>query len=340
MNKEQVNKIKEECLFPDTCENSSLIETHISWIVLTDQFAFKIKRPVRFSFVDFSTLEKRKHYCHLEVKLNSRLAPEMYLGVFPVTKKLFDPGVPDEENETIDYAIQMLRMDNEKEMDKLLKNNLVKETLLKRLAEVIARFHKKAKVIKDAFDTTGFQEEYADISTVLDVINEKIGKAWGDKILRCIEKSNSYLNAHRSLINERIINGFHRDCHGDLNASNIFLYEDPVIFDCIEFNKKYRHIDVLNEIAFLCVDLDFFNKKDLSTLFYKYYVEAFGEDQGDFSKGLFMYYKSYRANIRAKVTTISLSKAKDDSEKMDQIKKYIELMSEYCENIPKTETSH
>jgi len=334
MNKTQVHKMMEECLFPDTCENSKLLETHISWVVLTDQFAFKIKRPVKHSFLDFSTFEKRKYFCEQEVELNSRLAPEMYIGVFPITTNMFDPGIPNEENQIIDFALQMLRMDNEKEMDKLLKDNRVKEISIKRLAEIIAKFHKNARVIRDAFDTSGFQDEYADILTVSEIINKKIGKSWQDKILSCIEKSNSYLNASRSLMNHRIIKGFHRDCHGDLNASNIFLYDDPVVFDCIEFNKKFRHIDILNDIAFLCVDIDFYEKKELSNLFYKHYQESLGEDQDDFSRGLFLYYKSYRANIRAKVTAISLNNTDDNTEKVTHIKKYIELMNEYCENIP------
>jgi uncharacterized protein len=147
--------------------------------------------------------------------------------------------------------------------------NEVSESQLAKLARKIARFHKDAKVIKNAFDTLGFQQEYADILSVSDIIINELGKEWNTKVEQCIARSKNYLNSMRSYNNERIINGFQRDCHGDLNASNIFLYDDPVIFDCIEFNDKFRYIDVLNEIAFLCVDLDFYAGKNLMIVFIK-----------------------------------------------------------------------
>lgn len=334
MNIDQINKLVDDCLLPDTCENSSLIETHISWVILTDNYAFKIKRPVKLSFLDFSTPDKRKHYCNEEVTLNRRLAPEMYIGVFPIKQDLLQGKMPDKENEILDYAVQMKRMDNNKEMDKLLKKNEVSEPKLEKLAQKIAGFHKEAKVIKNAFDTLGFHKEYADILTVSDIIVDQLGREWNTKIERCIARSKNYLNNIRSYNNERIISGFQRDCHGDLNASNIFLYDDPVIFDCIEFSKKFRHIDILNEIAFLCVDIDFYSGEKLSDSFYTSYLQAFGIKEDKMSKNLFLFYKSFRANIRAKVTLISMKDQPDDLEKSEHARKYIELMEKYCCRLP------
>lgn len=333
MNRDQINTLKKKCLFPDTCKNSSLTETHISWVLLTDNYAFKIKRPVKFSFLDFSTLEKRKFFCNKELELNSRLAPEMYIRVIPIKNDVLQTKENNKDDDIIDYAVQMKRMDNAREMDKLLKKNKVKESQLEKLAKKIASFHKNTDIIKGAFDTNGFQEEYSDILSVLDNINIKIEKSLKDKVNHCIEKSNKYLNKIRSYNNERIINGFLRDCHGDLNASNIFLYSDPVIFDCIEFNEAFRHIDILNEIAFLCVDIDFYAGKNLSDAFYKSYLQAFGMEEDEISKGLFYFYKSYRANIRAKVTLISMNEHPDDKEKLKHAKKYIELMNKYADKF-------
>jgi uncharacterized protein len=121
MNIDQINKLVDDCSFPDTCEDSSLIETHISWVVLTDHYAFKIKRPVKLSFLDFSTPDKRKHFCNREVELNSRLAAEMYIGVFPVKSGMLQDKESDKDDEIVDYAVQMKRMDNAREMDKLLR---------------------------------------------------------------------------------------------------------------------------------------------------------------------------------------------------------------------------
>lgn len=337
MDKEQILKIKDECLLPDTCnQHSALYETHISWVVLTDQYAFKIKRPVKLSFVDFSTLEKRKYFCHQEVELNRRLAPEMYLDVYPVTRKMIQGKIDSDEedqDEIIDYAVQMKRMDNDRQMDKMLKENQVNEDHISALALKIARFHKNTRIVKNAFNTSRFQKEYADIETELTEINQRLGTGWGEKVSICKRKAYDFLNNHRSYCNDRILNDFQRDCHGDLNASNILLYKDPVIFDCIEFNEDYRIIDVLNDIAFLCVDLDFYGKSNLGNLLYQQYLEAFGAEEDELSQKLFAFYKSYRANIRAKVSLIHLVENPHQDQNAAPVKKYIDLMEAYCKEF-------
>ncbi len=324
----------DNCGLPDGCRNMDFRETHISWVVMTEHYAFKIKRPVRYSFLDFSSPEKREIYCRLELKLNRRLAPEMYLDVIPITGHMVDPNVHNGEN-VIDHAVKMKRMDNNREMDMMLKNKAVGKSDIEKLAVRIARFHSNAQVVKNAFDTLGFQEEYADIMKQEDFVSEALGEEWAGKIKQCVNKSRDYLNAGRSFFNERIISGFRKDCHGDLNARNIFLYDDPVIFDCIEFNKDFRQIDVLNDIAFLCVDLDFFGAEELSEFFYKKYLEAGGMEDEDETRRLFVYYKSYRANVRAKVTMISAAQQKKGPKRkqLAGIRKYIGLMAGYSESF-------
>jgi uncharacterized protein len=332
MDKKQVENIMENCSFPGKCENPELVETHISWIIMAEDFVYKIKRPVKFSFLDFSTLEKRKYFCEEELKLNRRMEPEMYLDVLPVTAdlKIAEDG---QDANIVDYALKMKRMDNSKEMDKLLAENKVTKEYIEKLAEKIARFHKNTRVIKNAFRTLEFHEEFADIATQYDFISKKIGDDAKQKVSMCIENSFNYLNKIRSFSNERVISGFQRDCHGDLNATNIFLYDEPVIFDCIEFSSELRQIDVLNDIAFLCVDLDFYGRDDLSELFYEKYREFFGMEENDEELELFRYFKSYRANVRAKVTMINIQKQNDseDTRKLNDVKKYIDLMAGYMD---------
>ncbi len=332
MNKEQILRMKEECLIPDTCENSAFSETHISWVVLADNYAFKIKRPVKYSFLDFSTLEKRKFYCHQEVKLNKRLEPDMYLGVIPLTKSLL-AGESSGNDAIIDYAVKMKRMDNDKEMHKLLADNKVTKKQLEKLAQKIAQFHKNTQVIKSAFNTSGMIDDFSDIMNAVknDSGYQTLSQEYKDIIIKCIEKSKKYLNDNRSFFNERVISGFQRDCHGDLKATNIFLYDDPVIFDCIEFNEELRHIDILNDIAFLCVDLDFHGSKSMSSYFVNKYIEAFKLEE--IPKPLFNYYKSYRANIRAKVNLLRLKEHPDDKQTIEDAKKYINLMNKYVEQF-------
>ena len=329
MEKKFIEKMLDECLFPDSCKNKELVETHISWIALTDQYAFKVKRPVTYSFLDFSILEKRQYFCRREVELNRRLAPEMYLGVLPITEE----GVIEEDEasgkEIIDYAVQMERMDNALKMDRLLEENKVSESDLNRLAAKIARFHQDSKAIKDVFDTPGFQEKFEDILSIMDDAGEWLGKEWVKKIKNCVQRSDTYLNGHRSYFNERIIEGFRRDGHGDLNASNIFLYDDPVIFDCIEFNDEFRHLDILNDIAFLCVDLDFYGPESMSEYFYNTYLDYVKMKREEASDRLFSYFKCYRANVRAKVTALSLKESNEQDPDLADVRKYLELMNQY-----------
>lgn len=335
MNKEQVEYMMNHCTFPDTCNEPVLKETHISWVVLTDNFAFKIKRPVKFSFLDFSSPDKRKFYCHQELKLNRRSAPDMYLKVIPVTNQMAGLATEEEEKEVIDYAVQMKRMDNSLEMDRMLKNDEVTGQHIDKLAQKVAQFHKKVRVLKNAFATLTFQKRFADIKDVSTYLSEKAGAEWETRINESVDKSFNYLNSIRNLSNHRVITGFHKNCHGDLNASNVFLYDDPVIFDCIEFNSDYRRIDILNDVAFLCVDLDFFGKQDLSERFYERYLHFYGIEDDPQSRKLFVYYKSYRASVRAKVILIDMKTNPETSNEgmLEDAKKYILMMEEYLKDF-------
>ncbi len=320
---------------PGNYINTGLKETHISWIILTDDFAYKIKRPVRYSFADFSSPEKRKYFCYKELELNRRLAPDMYLDVLPVTNKMTGAIQENEREKVIDHAIQMKRMDNNREMDKLLEKDKVTKKHIDSLARKISDFHKKARVIVAPFNIENLKEDYSDIKSVGSYVKEMAGGDTEKKIANCIEKSSTFLNDNKDLINERVKNDSRKDCHGDLNAYNIFLYDDPVIFDCIEFNDDFRHIDILNEIAFLCVDLDFFERDDLGELFCDKYFKYSGAEDNRDTKKLLNYFKSYRANIRAKVTIMSAEKSGADinSQKLIDAQKYVDLMTKYSESI-------
>jgi len=332
MNEKEIKKIMESCGLPDSCKNIELKETHISWVILTDNYAFKIKKPVSFSFLDFSGLEERKYYCEEELALNRRLEPEIYLEVIPVTKGMLTKEGDNEE--IVDYTVKMKRLDNSKEMISMLDRDEVHREHIEALAEKIADFHRKARIIKNAFDTTGFQEKFADIESQLPVIKERFGKEKKDMVTDCLKKSHSYLNRNRSFFNDRIIFGHRKDIHGDLNATNIFLYDEPVIFDCIEFDKEYRQIDIMNEVAFLCVDLDFYEKQDLREYFTNKYYEFYGIKENTKQREMFNYYKAYRANVRAKISLIdALEKKKNNEKEIKNAKRYLDLMNEYFNEI-------
>jgi uncharacterized protein len=335
MDYHQVNKLMSNGTFPDKSHKPMLKETHISWVILRSKYAYKIKKPVQYSFLDFSTLEKRKYYCEREVELNKRLASKMYLKAMPVflDDETFSLV---EGNSIIDYAVMMNKMDSSKEMRAMLERNSVSDTTIEKLAKRIAAFHLNAAVVKNKFDIDNMREKYNDLSSVKEFISEHCDSSFADIINRAIQRSDTFLNSKRNYFQERSSQGMIRDVHGDLHSGNIFLYEDPVIFDCIEFNDDFRHIDVLDEIAFFCMDLEAYNRADLSRLFYdNYFLHSKMKETGE-SKTLFNYYKSYRANVRAKTNALNAMASVDDEVRLEmkmETEKYLKLLESYSIKI-------
>src|SRR5665213_1232157 len=314
MTKEHINSLLLNGKFPEETGKRELMETHISWVILCDQFVYKIKKPVHYSFVDFSTLALRLHYCNREIELNKRLTQNVYIEVLPVNEWQDKIIIGGKKGTIIDYAVKMHKLDTEKRMDKLLTQHVVTELDIKKLAEQIAFFHKNTTIIyqKDLLD---IREKFNDLEGEKEYLSKQLDSSFSAIIDRAVEFSNTFLNKNKTLIAKRLRDGFYRDCHGDLHSRNIFLLPDPVPFDCIEFNDDFRQIDVLNEVAFLCMDLDAFDRKDLSALFLEYYNHFFPTMKTANERDLFIYYKSYRANIRAKVSTLRAKSATRDEER-------------------------
>ncbi len=166
MTRDQVNYIIDNKTFPYPTDGIKLIETHISWVILTDQYVYKIKKPIEFSFLNFSTLEKRKEYCEKEVKLNKRLVPEMYLEVLPIKKSNGKYHILDNQGTIIDYAVLMRRMDETKQLDLLLDHGTVKVASIIKLADVLVSFHQEAVIVPEGEDWRELYKEFEDIVSV------------------------------------------------------------------------------------------------------------------------------------------------------------------------------
>lgn len=336
MTSEQIDRLLETGKFPEFNDRPGFIETHISWILLCGDLVYKIKKPLHYSFLDFSTLEKRKYYCDREIVLNKRLTENIYLDVQPVREITGGFYIGNEEpGEIIDYAVRMRRVEGGRQMDLLLLNNKVTASDIQHLAKKIATFHTGAAIVyqKDIMD---IQKKFADLENEKDFLKESLDIQSVETISRAINTSNAFMQKSSSLLAGRQKAGFFRDCHGDLHSRNIFLLPDPQPFDCIEFNDDYRQIDVLNEVAFLCMDLDAFNRKDLSDIFLNYYNRFFNTMKTIEDYHLFIYYKSYRANIRAKVNSLRARSATNESERklcLSEAAKYLWLMDQYIKMI-------
>lgn len=275
-----------------------LVETHISWILISEHIVYKIKKPVTFSFLDFSTLELRKHYCEEEVRLNNRLTENIYIDVQPI----------EQSGTILDYGVRMHKVDRALQMDVLLAAQKVTPGHIRALAEKMVAFHKSSAIIGDK-DPLDIPQKFRDL------------KGEDERINNAMKINDTFQQQHAQLLAQRVKDGLVRDCHGDLHTRNIFLLTTPQPFDCIEFNDDIRQIDVLNEIAFLCMDLEAADRADLSTLFADYYNELFPV----MNKTLFNYYKAYRANVRAKVSLIGAQQ--DDADK------YLQLMDQYLKML-------
>ena len=335
MTKDQINKLLSEGKFPEFTRHCELIETHISWVIIGDQFVYKIKKPIQYSFLDFSTIELRKHFCEREIELNNRLTEGIYIDVQRIHGLNDCIIVGGDEGKLLDHCVRMHKMDREKQMDALLVNNKVNEADIKNLAGKIGRFHQSTNIIYDE-DIMDIKEKFADLATEKEFLDNNLGSENRDIIDHAIHTSNDFMEKNKELLDERLKAGYFRDCHGDLHSRNIFLLPSPQPFDCIEFNDDFRQIDVLNEVAFLCMDLDSFDRQDLSSMFIDLYNENFSTVETESDRRLFTYYKSYRANVRAKVNSLRARTASGQAIKqkaLGETNKYLKLMNHYMDTL-------
>ena len=318
-------------------DRPELVETHISWVLMARNEVFKIKKPLQFTFLDFSTLEKRKHFCEQEVVLNRRLAPEMYLGVVPIREGEGLDTQGNGQGPVVEYAVWMRRMDETSQLDRLLEQGGVAPADMVGLARMVAAFHRQAEVVADAEDWLEIYREFEDLRSVLPVLESCLGAGARDVVDWALDASKPFLKGLKGRIEARKSAGFVRDGHGDLHCRNIFMTRPPVIFDCIEFSDELRTLDVLSEIGFLCMDLERLGREDLSEAFNREYQQHFPCIENNADRQLLLFYKMYRANVRTKVTALALGPGLEeggpDIEALGQLQGYYRLFEAYAKNL-------
>jgi aminoglycoside phosphotransferase family enzyme len=310
-----------------------LTQTHISFVFLTRNFVYKVKKAVNFGFLDFTTLEKRRFFCEKELELNKRLCGNMYLEVVPINRsnviKIKGKG------ETVEYAVKMRRIPQEKMMSNLLEEKKVDRKLIDAIANIIAGFHSKA-------ETNARINEFGSMAIIetnwkenFEQTREFVGKTISMTDFRSIsERIDDFMKRSASLFEKRMEEGRVRDCHGDIHSGNIFVADRIYIFDAIEFNERFRYSDVASDIAFLAMDLDFKDRIDLSNFFVKRYVEYSGDQE---LTKLLPFYKCYRAYVRGKVVSFKLKDPNLSREEkraaMKEAKAYFKLASTYAKTF-------
>lgn len=287
-------------------KKARVIQTHISWVLLDGSFAYKIKKPVRFSFVDYSTLEKRKYFCERENQINSRLCPDLYLGTVPISKK--DQKIYlEKKGKILDYAVKMREIPQEHRMDHLIEKDGVQYDHVRKIAEILVDFHAKTGQAPNKFGSINVIKENFAPSFKAKIIVEKFFSA-SEKVDKIKDKVHKFLKKNEDLFKRRVFEGRIRNCHGDVRTKNIFIHEENIyLFDAIEFNDQISSCDVAAEIAFLAMDLDFHGRKDLGQVFLQKYVEATNDLEID---KMIDFYQCYRAMVEALVQSYLLADVK------------------------------
>jgi aminoglycoside phosphotransferase family enzyme len=253
----------------------------------------------------------------------------IYIDVVPVYDDGNSWNIGGGKGKVKEYAVRMKLLRPDKKMDTMLRQQQVKKENILSLAKTVAAFHKNSTSITAPFDISEARALFNDIGSVRNFIRKQIGETYSALITEAIRWSNAFLRIHASDFQDRVMQGFKRDVHGDLHSGNIFLYKKPVIFDCIEFNDSYRQIDVINETGFFCMDLEANRKKSLSDLFLKEYMRHFPCFRTKEDERLFTYFKCFRANVRAKVNAISAQQAPDSRKYLLAVQTYLQLMRSY-----------
>ena len=326
-----INALLNPSIYDHAVDKIELVETHISWVLLTGDFAYKIKKPVNFGFLDFSSLEKRQYYCEEELRLNRRFAPQLYLDVITITGTEDQPSI-NGKGEVLEYAVKMKQFPSESLLSTKLDSGDLREAHMDWLAQVIADFHQKANIAK-AKSKFGTLEAIAQpVSENIQQIRHQIQEPDILLQLDSIEKwSKTAFKRLYPELRKRKQEGYIRECHGDLHLGNIIqLHEKIIPFDCLEFNENLRWIDVLSEIAFLVMDLDDHQRTDLARRLLNKYLEHTGDYR---NLAVLQYYMVYRAMVRAKVNALRLNQDGLAQQEIDSIhnecKSYITLGNLY-----------
>lgn len=323
--------LMEPSAYPEPTSRVELIQTHISYVFLTDRFAYKVKKPVDLGFLNFTTLRRRYYYLEQELILNRRLCPEIYLAVLPIVaqgERLKVGG----KGKAVEYALRMVRMPQDRMMDEVADRGELSREVMDRLIALLVPFYREAatgprinKYGEPAVISFNHEENFSRTEAL-------VGEFLSRELFAEIRTfARTFLAQNRPLFLRRIEEGRIRDCHGDLHMRNICLADGIYIFDCIEFNPRFRYGDVAADIDFLAMDLDFHGFRDLS----RYLVEGYAEAAGDPDLLVMLdFYKCYRAYVRGKINAFAAGEGELPPEARKEAKSlaqaYFHLAGEYA----------
>jgi aminoglycoside phosphotransferase family enzyme len=326
-----VQAMLDPSFYPHHPPQVDLVQTHISYLFLCGDLVYKVKKPVDFGFLKFTTLELRGFFCQQEVRLNKRFSPDVYLGVVPISLvgDVFRLG---DETAVVEYAVKMRRISEQHMLYRLLHDGKAGSETMQRIARQLARAYAAIPSDEKARSFGALDVIATNIKENFEQTRRYIGGPIAKEAFAAIERwSLSFMQEKGVLFEQRVAQGCVKDCHGDLHLQHICVEGEHIyIFDCIEFNERFRFGDVASDVAFLAMDLDFNGYPDLARIF----VDAYATAAADLTMTeVLPFYKVYRAYVRAKVTSFLLDDAAlDEKTKEDvlrQARQYYDLAYHY-----------
>jgi aminoglycoside phosphotransferase family enzyme/predicted kinase len=331
-----VQAMLDPTIYPDPVDKVELVQTQMSFVFLAGRHVYKVKKPVNLGYLDFSTLEKRHFFCNQELVLNRRLCPGAYLALVPITRNNSEFAL-DGQGEVIDYAVKMVHLPHDRMLDYLLENNRVSVEMIDSLARKMVDFHIAAA-------TSPTISAFGKFEIISFNVNENFNQT--EKYFSATITANRFkriqtytletLRQKAGLFAERVAGGKIRDCHGDLHCQHICFLDGICIIDCIDFNDRFRYIDVAADIAFLAMDLDHFGRADLSRRFISTYIELSQDGQ---IREFLKFYKCYRAYVRGKVGSFEFDDPYISVEEREKTREtaltYFELSESYARERPR-----
>jgi len=318
--------------YPHHPQSVSLVQTQMSLVFLTGDYVYKIKKPVDLGYLDYTTLEKRRFFCHQELALNQRLSPDVYLKVVPIVQQsgeilLGGEGPP------IEYAVKMRQLPSDRMMDVLLTRSAVTPQMVQRVAQKVASFHEQAETSAEISRYGNLEVVQANADENFSQTEQYVGLSiYRPSYERIKTYTYGFIQQNAALFKNRVNEGRIRDCHGDLHSAHVCFVDDISIYDCIEFNDRFRYCDVAAEVAFLAMDLDYYGHADLARCFTEAYVEA--SRDGELVR-LLDFYRCYRAYVRGKVESFKLNdplmSQEEKARALDTARRYFDLAHSYTE---------
>ena len=326
-----IQYLQQESSYPHSAADISLVQTHISFVLLAGDYVYKWKKPVDFGFLNFSTLEKRQYYCEQELQLNRRLCPDLYEELVTINKD-GEGFCLNGSGEVVEYGIRMVRMPEEKMMGRVMAARELTRDHLDAIIDQLVPFYEAAA------GDGGIREFGKATSVAVNVLeNFEQTENFVDQGAITREQFDAIVSYSKEFLSDedrfqaRIDAGKIRDCHGDMHSANICLSDPVYIFDCIEFNERFRYTDVAADVAFLAMDLDFHGETELSN----YFIEQFAAKSADPElMDMLNFYKCYRTYVRAKIALFTASDPAVDEKTtaacIEQAQKHFLLAEHYA----------